>query len=293
MKISEGAGATAVAKLVGTGIKEFQIAEAGANYDNVPDVVIESVNGEGSGATAVVTLSTKSVNAITITNAGSGYTEPPLVKIVPTGTDLITTGSGTANEVDHAQVTVTLQDTEVDSIKMTCFGGGYREPPAVTISGGTGSGATARAVLKDDNINARIKGEAPLKLVKPPKANVITALTPFPSFSEGRRQAMKQNYSTGSLVMLKDGLYRVTGAEQIIYQLNLGLELEIVTASASQPTVKVVDGDFDVTSTSAISSVTIPAGTVLVFGDEGSAQETVKLKGDLHSQHHLLPRQLN
>ncbi len=280
VKISEGAGATAVAKLVGTGIKEFQIAEAGANYDNVPDVVIESVNGEGSGATATVTLSTKSISAITITNAGSGYTEPPLVKIVPTGTDLITTGSGTGNEVDHAQVTVTLQDTEVDSIKMTCFGGGYREPPAVTISGGSGDGATARAVLKDDNINARIKGEAPLKLVKPPKTNVITALTPFPSFSGGRRQAMKQSYSTGSLVMLKNGLYRVTGAEQINYQLNLGLELEIVTASASQPIVKVVDGDFDVTSTTAISSVTIPAGTVLVFGDEGSAQETVKLKGD-------------
>ena len=283
VKISEGAGATAVAKLVGTGIKEFQIAEAGANYDNVPDVVIESVNGEGSGATAVVTLSTKTVNAITITNAGSGYTEPPLVKIVPTGTDLITTGSGTANEVDHAQVTVTLQDTEVDSIKMTCFGGGYREPPAVTISGGSGSGATARAVLKDDNINARIKGEAPLKLVKPPKANVITALTPFPSFSGGRRQAMKQNYSTGSLVMLKDGLYRVTGAEQIIYQLNLGLELEItsIASDKSSLTLKAIDGDFDPTTTSGVAGFTLPAGTVLVVGDEGSQQETVKLSSSV------------
>ena len=280
VEISEGAGATAEAKLVGTGINEFSIVEPGGNFDNVPDVEIISVNGEGSGATATVTLSTKAISGMTVTNAGSGYTAVPLVRIVPKGTDLITGGSGTANEVDAPQITVTLAPTEVDSIKMTNFGGGYREPPAVTLSGGVGSGATARAVLKDNNINARIKGEAPLKSVKPPKANVITALTPFPSFSGGRRQAMKQNYSTGSLVMLKDGLYRVTGAEQIIYQLNLGLELEIVTASASQPTVKVVDGDFDVTSTNAISSVTIPAGTVLVFGDEGSAQETVKLKGD-------------
>ena len=237
----------------------------------------------GSGATAVVTLSTKTVNAITITNAGSGYTEPPLVKIVPTGTDLITTGSGTGNEVDHAQVTVTLQDTEIDSIKMTCFGGGYREPPAVTISGGSGSGATARAVLKDDNINARIKGEAPLKLVKPPKPNVITALTPFPSFSGGRRQAMRQSYSTGSLVMLKNGLYRVTGAEQINYQLNLGLELEItsIASDKSSITVKAIDGDFDPTTTSGVAGFTLPAGTVLVVGDEGSQQETVKLSSSV------------
>ena len=142
VEISEGAGATAVAKLVGTGVKEINITTGGEQYDAVPTIVIESVNGEGSGATATCTLSGKVINSVTLTNAGSGYTEVPTVKVIPAQVDLLDSGAtGTANEVRAAALVAVLANTEVDSIKMTCFGGGYREPPLVTISGGAGSGA--------------------------------------------------------------------------------------------------------------------------------------------------------
>tara|TARA_B100000925_G_scaffold108430_1_gene79997 strand:- start:11185 stop:14307 length:3123 start_codon:yes stop_codon:yes gene_type:complete len=284
VEISEGAGATAVAKLVGTGVKEINITNGGEQYDAVPTIVIESVNGEGSGATATCTLSGKVINGVTLTNAGSGYTEVPTVKVIPAQVDLLDSGaSGTGNEVRAAVLVAALANTEVDSIKMTCFGGGYREPPLVTISGGGGSGATARAVLKDDNINARIKGEPPLKLVKSPKPeqNLLMGLTPFPSFVSGRRQAMRQIYKTGSLVMMKDGLYRVTGAESISYSAFMGIEMEITAFDSRSPTVKVVDGDFDCSGSQSVANVAIPKGTILVFGDDGDTQETVKLKADI------------
>jgi len=96
---------------------------------SMPDAQVV-ITGKGSGAEAVATVGANgSITGITVTNPGSGYSNPKI--------DVIGSGSGAKAKADVA--------------KTASVGSGYTAP-AVTISGGGGSGATATAYGRVDQV---------------------------------------------------------------------------------------------------------------------------------------------
>ena len=75
-----------------------------------------------------------SVDSVSITAAGSGYLTAPVVTV---------TGTATTTAVLEARINTAGQVVEIEVINP---GEGYTEPPTITISGGSGSGATAVAI---------------------------------------------------------------------------------------------------------------------------------------------------
>jgi len=103
----------------------------------MPDAQVV-ITGKGSGAEAVATVGANgSITAITITNPGSGYSNPKI--------DIIGPGSGVKVKAEVAKT------ASVVAINVTAFGSGYTAP-VVTISGGSGSGATATAYGRVDAV---------------------------------------------------------------------------------------------------------------------------------------------
>ena len=101
-----------------------------------PTVTFGAAPSGGTTATGTTTMRTE-VTRIIITNTGSGYTSAPTVTIDPPPA-----GSGGT----QATVTVAIQSGSLYSYTMGNRGSGYSltSPPAVTFSGGGGSGAAAR-----------------------------------------------------------------------------------------------------------------------------------------------------
>ncbi len=129
-----GTGAAGTAVLGTSGeLSDVIVTAGGSGYKEAPAVTISG--GGGSGAAAIATVANGAVTGIAITNPGSGYTSAPTISI--TGGY----GSGfTATAVvawPVAGVTITAQ------------GSGY-VPPAVTVSGGGGSGAVLTAGLYEE-----------------------------------------------------------------------------------------------------------------------------------------------
>ena len=78
---------------------------------------------------------------IKVTNGGSGYTSVPTVTITGDGT-----GAAATATVSNGEVTEILIDTDVNGLFTGDEGSGYKQAN-VTITGGGGSNATARAVI--------------------------------------------------------------------------------------------------------------------------------------------------
>jgi hypothetical protein len=84
------------------------------------------------------------VTSITVTNGGTGYTAAPRVTIA---SSLVGPGEG----FDAALATATISGGKVTSINVISSVGFYNSVPAVTITGGNGTGAAATAVLTTIN----------------------------------------------------------------------------------------------------------------------------------------------
>ncbi|HEU0295091.1 MAG TPA: hypothetical protein VFR47_20280, partial [Anaerolineales bacterium] len=104
--------------------------------------VVDITGGGGNGATATATVDpqTGAITAITITNPGSGYTSAPLVDITGLGS-----GAQATAVVDFSGNSV------VNQVTVDVAGGGYTAP-AVTISGGGGTGTV---ISVGNPLNAR------------------------------------------------------------------------------------------------------------------------------------------
>jgi hypothetical protein len=91
----------------------------------------------GTGAAATIsTNSSNVVNGIYLTNPGNGYLYPPRITITGTGTG--------------ATATCQITPSFVSGYRIDSQGSGYTNTPAVYISGGSGSGASATAVVDRD-----------------------------------------------------------------------------------------------------------------------------------------------
>ena len=129
------------------GVASVTMGARGYYYSGCcPTVTFGAAPSGGTTATGTTTMRTE-VTRIIITNTGSGYTSAPTVTIDPPPA-----GSGGT----QATVTVAIQSGSLYSYTMGNRGSGYSltSPPAVTFSGGGGSGAAARA----DVVQRRVTG---------------------------------------------------------------------------------------------------------------------------------------
>lgn len=127
-----GAGAQFEA-FVGRPLLAITVGVQGSGYTSDPAVAIA---GDGSGATAH-SVRSFAIDSITVDAGGSAYTSPPVVTIAPP------TGANGVQATAHAVLTTGA----VTSIVIDNPGFGYLTAPAVTFSGGGGTGAAATAVL--------------------------------------------------------------------------------------------------------------------------------------------------
>ena len=161
-------------------ITSVEIVEGGFGYSTAPTVVVNGVNITGQSITqASITTTLDSqgkVISASITNAGGGYSSafantaanPNISKLAnlvvtpnttrtystpPTITFTDPTSLDADGNLASTNVTATakyiLKPTGVDRIEMQSGGSGYSSEPNVSITGGGGSGATARARIEN------------------------------------------------------------------------------------------------------------------------------------------------
>lgn len=128
--------ATATAAVSGAGaITSVTVTEGGHFYSSAPAVTVGSVPGASGGSLTAVLGSNGNVTAVTIAAAGTAYTAIPVLSIAaPT-----TVVNGTATAV--------LSGGYVISVAIGGTNTGYTAAPAITFSGGGGSGAVATALV--------------------------------------------------------------------------------------------------------------------------------------------------
>ena len=128
----------------GTLAKDFRrtptiVLGAPTAVDNAGNLLTTNVQ-----ATAKFNLVATSVSGIKMLNRGSGYTNasPPTVTFAAPSSGTTAEGLAIINE-----------QGQIDAIRVYKPGSGYTEPPAVTISGGSGSGATVEVYLTPSKIS--------------------------------------------------------------------------------------------------------------------------------------------
>ncbi len=141
-------GLTILQAQLGYELSSLTLTSGGSGYTATPSVNID-VASAPSGATqpsANATLGpldprAGQVIAVNITNPGSGYPTGP-VAVTFTGGCALATGCGA-----EATAWVNNPGGTVTAINVTNPGSGYTGQPTVTLSGGGGTGATAKAVM--------------------------------------------------------------------------------------------------------------------------------------------------
>lgn len=130
-----GTGAAATAIVSGGAVTGILVTAPGSGYQAIPTI---SFTGTGTGATATATLNAGLVNGVAIDTGGSGYTSEPTITTLgctPNVTALATISGGVVTGFDQAS-----------------GGGGGGQPvcysPAITITGGGGSGATGHLTFQ-------------------------------------------------------------------------------------------------------------------------------------------------
>jgi hypothetical protein len=155
-----GFGATAFATVnPGGEIDNIDIINGGIGYTH-PTVVFTDPYGIGAAATATldpsgngiivalnmltpgsgytnptVTIVDEHISSITLTNGGIGYTRPTVMITDPTGTGV------------SAEAVIDGLSGTISEISVVTPGSGYTHPAVTITDGGTGSGATASAIL--------------------------------------------------------------------------------------------------------------------------------------------------
>lgn len=145
-----GTGAAATAIVDPQGLTSTTVTANGeivtGSGNPAPTVTASLSGGGGSGASVTASIylqfntgssSGYGVSTVNIVTAGTGYTSAPTISFTISGGVVVHTPTATC----------TVGNGAVLSITVTSGGGGYTSAPTVTLSGGSGSGATAAAVI--------------------------------------------------------------------------------------------------------------------------------------------------
>ena len=150
--VTAGSGSSLWKAFVGGAVNtSVTIANGGSNYTYPPICVISApAYGAGIQATAYCALSGGAVNSVTIDNQGAGYTTAPTLTFVndprenanvPITGSTVTFGTGAA-----ATLTLTGANT-ITGLVCLDHGTPITSVPALTFTGGGGSGAHAIAIM--------------------------------------------------------------------------------------------------------------------------------------------------
>lgn len=168
-------------------VARIDLTENGKSYTLPPIISIDG-GSPATTATAVARLREGYISAIDVTNYGKGYQTAPVVSVAApesentSGGETITAPQLTGDTDDWAPITratgtASLAGDAVDAIAVTSGGGPYSSPPAVTFSGGGGTGAAATAVPAEgvvDSVNVTNGGSG---YTSPP---IVTFALPAP-----------------------------------------------------------------------------------------------------------------
>lgn len=173
----DGTGAKAIAFLTGTTVATVNVNSGGTGYTSMPTVTISG--GNGIGATASARMKAQSV---TIDDGGTGYTDDDVLTIVGgtstaaatltvQSTDgvvdsVVITNAGNYSLLPTNPVSVTGGSGNDDatfninwnvlSVSVNNAGSGYTSVPAISFSGGGGTGAAATVNLTPTTVSSNI-----------------------------------------------------------------------------------------------------------------------------------------
>lgn len=164
-----GSGATAAAVLSGTTVGSINLLTGGASYSSSSYATIAPIPGT---ATGIFTANSAGVLSVTMTNGGTGYTTIPTLTAAA---NVVSAGSGCT--LGTPVTTGTTPNIAVTSIPITAGGSGYTVPPTIAFAGGTGTAATAVAVLTGGVVTAITITSAGAYTVAPTSATATTMAT--------------------------------------------------------------------------------------------------------------------
>lgn len=132
-------GAVLFALVGGAVSTTVAVTYGGTNYTQPPDVFFAAPPSPGVPATGYATISGGVVTSVTITNQGAGYTFPPTISFFNDPRD--STGANAS-----AVATLTGAGT-VTAVLVANHGNPTTSVPALTFTGGGGTGAAATAIM--------------------------------------------------------------------------------------------------------------------------------------------------
>lgn len=140
-----GSGSSIWRCIVGGAVStSVTVSNGGSNYTYPPTVLFSAPPTPGVQATGYCTLTSGAVSSVTITDQGAGYSSPPTISFINDpreGVNSVTQGFNAA-----AVATLTGAGT-VTAVVCLDHGTALTSVPALTISGGGGSNATAVAIM--------------------------------------------------------------------------------------------------------------------------------------------------
>jgi CubicO group peptidase (beta-lactamase class C family) len=132
----------ALAEVSNGAIANIDLKGGGAGYNDLAPPAVRIVGGGGSGAVAAATVKNGRIAGVTVKAGGSGYVDPPQV--------VFTQGKSTKT----AHALPIISGGAVTGVLVSFEGAGYEDTPVVTILGGGGSGATAKAYIANEKVIA-------------------------------------------------------------------------------------------------------------------------------------------
>ena len=252
----DGANLITVGSIGGIGI-----TNPGNGYTEAPKITISAPDqANGIQATAVASISNASgtILSVLVTANGSGYTTPPTVTFAAPASQFGVQAQGSAS----------IQGGNVVVISVTNPGSGYTSAPAITISGGGGSGANATAILGSGLVTSISLTEAgsgylstPTVTISGGGGNNATAVAGFLSFAKGTMgillTASGTGYTSAPTVNISGGGGSSANAVAIV---NGGAVTQVVVTNpgigyTSDPTISFSGGGGSGASAKGIATV--------------------------------------
>ncbi len=260
-------------------VTAVRVDSSGAGYTSAPTVTLDA----GNSATAAATVFPDGVSGIRVINGGTGYVTAPTVNII---------GSGV-----NARATAYISGGSVTRIVVSNPGSGYSSatPPVITFSGGSGSGATAEAMV--GGISAITVTAA--GYIVPPEV-VISAgagaqaaavsVNAAGSITKINLSSAGGDYGVAPTVRISDSSGTGYGASATA-ALTSGVTNYLLTASgsgyATAPTVTLTNAAGDTTGSGATAKALISGSVASISFDKATqggsgypANTTVQLVGD-------------
>lgn len=179
-------------------ITNIGITNPGSGYTQPPLVTISApnqTNGVQATAIAFISNAAGTITNITINNGGTGFTAFPTITIDPP-----TSSTGTQAQA----VVTTLSNNSIAGVQITNPGYGYITTPAITITGGGGSGANLTATLGSGLVSGISITNAGTGYTSTPTVTITggggtnaTAVAGFLSFANGTVGVTITNGGTG------------------------------------------------------------------------------------------------